>query len=288
MLADLLRDGLPPGHVLVLVESAVADSHPLVKSLAERGAVVEAGELTVEKGKFSGLRELAAELRRETAVGIESDALEALARRTLRTEESFGSFGPRDVDARSTARFAAEYRKLAGLLGGAGTIEHELVTANVVDRGEEDAFALSDAISAGKPAEALARLARRIAGAEDPLQERLLIFGSLASLCRQIVAVRGLSAIRRIPLTETNYRRFESGLFPRFVGEDDGVAANPLKSTRSAYPVFKAYLAAARLPGAAIDRLPGLVLETERRLKGESGEPDAALAELVLAVARPA
>ncbi|MDQ1349679.1 MAG: hypothetical protein QG573_3060, partial [Acidobacteriota bacterium] len=51
------------------------------------------------------------------------------------------------------------------------------------------------------------------------------------------------------------------------------------------FPVFKAYLAAARIPAATLDSLPARVLETERRLKGDSGDPDAALAALVLALA---
>ena len=53
------------------------------------------------------------------------------------------------------------------------------------------------------------------------------------------------------------------------------------------FPIFKAYLAAGRIPAATLDSLPARVLETERRLKGDSGDPDAALAALVLALAKP-
>src|SRR6185436_3435969 len=42
ILADLLRDGLPERHLLVLVESAVAQRHPLVVALERRGAIADA------------------------------------------------------------------------------------------------------------------------------------------------------------------------------------------------------------------------------------------------------
>src|SRR5690606_18176052 len=48
LLGDLLRDGLPERHLLVLVESAAADGHPLVAALERRGALLEAGRLSTE------------------------------------------------------------------------------------------------------------------------------------------------------------------------------------------------------------------------------------------------
>ena len=60
-----------------------------------------------------------------------------------------------------------------------------------------------------------------------------------------------------------------------------------LTGPRLHFPIFKAYQAAGRIPAATLDTLPARVLETERRLKGDSGDPDAALAALVLALARP-
>jgi hypothetical protein len=45
LLADLLRDGLPERHLLVLVESAVAEAHPLVVALERRGGIADAGRL---------------------------------------------------------------------------------------------------------------------------------------------------------------------------------------------------------------------------------------------------
>jgi DNA polymerase III delta subunit len=286
LIADLLRDGLPERHALVLVESSVAASHPLRRSLGNRGAVVEAGEITVERGKFGGAAELAAELGRETGVRIDHDALEELVSRTLRSEDWRGRPGEATaVDERTTARLAAEYRKLAGLLGGEGRIDRALVRENVEDRGEEDAFAIIDAIGAGKAGEALSRLQRKIAGAEDPVLERLAFFSNLARFCRSLVAVRGVAAAKKIPLNERNYKRFSDVLFPQLTSAVEGLGSNPLKGSRSPYPVFKAYQTCARLPARTIDRLPAMLLETERRLKGDSGEPDAALAELVLTVA---
>lgn len=301
LVADLLRDGAPERHVLILVESAVAEGHPLQKALAQRRAVVEAGAVTVERGKFGGLEELAAELERETGVGIDGAALEALARRTLRSEDRRRGGDEGAVQADSTARFAGEYRKLASLLtrpahaaatagGRAGSppaISVELVNGNVEDRGEEDVFQILDAIGAGRGSEALARLARKIGGADDPVLERLSFFALLAAHCRHLVAIRGIAARTGLSLKERDYNRFKSATAAKFKGPFDGIDSNPLESLHE-YRLFKACQVAARLPAAAIDRLPALVLETEKRLKGESGEPDAALAALVLAIARPA
>lgn len=294
LVADLVREGLPERHALILVESAVAGGHPLFTSLAKRGAVIEAGAVTIVRGKYGGLAELAAELERESGVRIERDALEALAARTLRSEDRRRGGEEGAVVADSTARFAGEYRKLATLAAAAPAgskrapaIDLELVKRNVVDRGEEDVFALLDAIGAGRAAEALARLARKIQGAEDPVLERLSFFALFAAFCRHLVAVRGAAGLAGATLEVRDYNRFKSGLAAKLSGAIAGIETNPLHGLHE-FRLFKAAQAAARLPAATIDRLPALVLETERRLKGESGEPDAALAALVLALAKPA
>lgn len=283
LVADLVRDGLPDRHALVLIESAVADEHPVVEALTRRAAVAFAGEVTAGKGGFEGLAALASELQRETGVEIDRNALSALARRTLRFAEGFGD--GREVEADSLARFAGEYRKLAALSGGA-KIHSGLVEQSIEDRGQEDSFQILDAIGDGKAAEALAKLARYLGSAEDPLAARLMFFGSLAGFCRRIVAVRGLAAALRVPSGERNYGRFSTQWAPKLQGEVPGLAKNPLAGMKP-FPIFKAYLAAGRIPAATLDTLPARLLETERRLKGDSGDPDAALAALVLALAKP-
>ncbi|MEO8275618.1 MAG: hypothetical protein ABI639_05320 [Thermoanaerobaculia bacterium] len=282
MIADLVRDGLPDKHALVLIESAVAEGHPIVDALKRREAVVFAGEITAERGAFEGVQDLAAELKRETGAGIERPALDALAKRTLRAEEA--RFGKAGIDADSTARFAGEYRKLAALSGGS-SISLALVEHNVEDRGQEDVFQLLEAIGTGRAAEALTRLARYTAGAEDPLAARLQFFSLLAAFCRQLVAIRGIAVAARIPLTERDYNRFKTRWAESMQGEIAGLARNPLAGLHP-FRLHKAYLAAARIPLPLLDTLAARVLETERRLKGDSGDPDAALATLVLALAK--
>jgi DNA polymerase III delta subunit len=283
LVADLVRDGLPERHALVLIESAVAEGHPVLEALTRREAVVFAGEITAGKQGFDGLGALASELQRETGVEIDRAALTALARRTLRFEEGFGE--GREIDADSTARFAGEYRKLAGLAGG-GKIQTGLVEANTEDRGQEDSFQILDAIGEGRAAEALARLDRYIGSAEDPLGARLMFFGSLAAFCRRIVAVRGIAAAARVPAGVRSYGSFSTQWAPKLQGEIPGMAKNPLAGMKP-FPLFKAYQAAGRIPAATLDTLPARLLETERRLKGDSGDPDSALAALVLALAKP-
>lgn len=283
LLADLLRDGLPERHALLLVESSAPDEHPVIEALARRGALVDAGRLAFERGGgVGGVGRLVAELERETGVAIRRDALAELARRTFRAPGGRGA-APGAIDADSTERFGAEYRKLA-TLAGAEAIGLDLVRAQVEDRGEEDVWELLDAIGGGRGGEALARLARRLAGAEDPVSERLAVFGLVASFARQLAALPEALAATGAAAGERSYPRFKSAIAPRLQGELPGVARNPLAGLHP-FRLHRVYLALGRLDRATALRLPERLLETELRLKGEGDAPGAALAELLLELA---
>jgi DNA polymerase III delta subunit len=203
-------------------------------------------------------------------------ALDALARRTLRRRSDRGASG---TDPDSTARFAAEFRKLVAL-NGQGRIELELVEQAVEDRGEEDVWALLDAIGAGRLGEALGRLRRYVDGAEDPMQARLAFFGQLAQLCRQLTAVAGMMELQGVAPGERNYNRFKERQAPKLQGSVGGGDFRPLGELHP-YRLHRAYLAASRIGAPILVGLPARVLETELRLKGESGDPDAAMTELI-------
>lgn len=279
----ILERGLPEGHALVLAERSVADGHPLVETLTQRGAVVRLGLVGSRKGGgWEGLHLLADELCRQTGAAIAGDALEELARRTLR-QEGRGWSGGR-VDADSTERFAAEYRKLASMSGG-GRIERRLVESAVEDRGDEDVFAILDAIGDGKAGDALGRIHRLVASADDASGVRLGLFSRLADFCRLLAAVGGMIEVARVPRGERNYGRFKSSLAPALQRELPDGLPNPLAGLHP-YRLHRAYLAASRLPAELLRRLPWRALETELRLKGEGAEADAVLAELVVEMAR--
>ncbi|HSM12932.1 MAG TPA: hypothetical protein VLA66_02610 [Thermoanaerobaculia bacterium] len=285
ILADLLRDGAPERHLLILVESSAADGHPLVEALGRRGAVIEAGRVeSGKRGGFEGLDRLVEELAKETGRRIRRDAAAELARRTLRAEGGRGA-APGALDADSTERFAAEYRKLAGLAGDR-TIDLELVSGQVEDRGEQDVWQILDAIGAGRAGEALAGLERRLSGSSDPVADRLSFFALLASFARHLLAVRAIAEALGVRRDESSYPRFKERLAPKLQGEVEGLAANPVAKLHP-FRLFKAYSASSRFASGELARLPSLLLDTELRLKGESGEADAALAELVVALARP-
>jgi hypothetical protein len=293
-LSAVVREGLPAGHVLVLAESAVATDHPVVRFLEERGAVLGVGLVESDRGSWQGLELLTGELERQTGVGIASDALSELARRTLRQESDKSGRGTGGVDADSTARFAGEYRKLANLLQGnavegrAGDrIDRKLVEQTVEDRGEEDVWQLLDAIAAGRGGEALDRLRRLLTGAEDALAARLSFFSLLASFCRQLVAVRGMMRVARVPAGEGNYARFKGQHAPALQSEIPTGGKNPLAGLHP-FRLHRAYLAACRLPEPFLARLPADLLETELQIKGESGEADVALARLVARLSQAA
>ena len=287
-LADLIRGGLPDGHVLVLAERMVADDHPVVRLLAERKAVLATGSVEAAErgGGWQGLDLLAEELERQTGVAIAADAMAELARRTLR-QESDGRRTTKTIDADSTARLAGEYRKLANLVpqgASPGRIERKLVEQAVEDRGEEDVWQLLDAVAAGRGAEALDRLHRLLTAAEEPLNARLSFFSLFAGFCRQLTAIRGMMRAARIPPGEANYARFRDRHAPSLQGEVPGGGKNPLSGLHP-YRLHRAYLAASRLPEPLLAKLPADLLETELQLKGESSEADTALTSLVAKVA---
>jgi len=278
----------------------VAPDHPVAAALAARGVVAAVGEVAAagRGGGWQGLDALAAELERETGVAIRHEALEELARRTLRR----GRDGRREreggAEAESTARLASEYRKLAALArgsgaqsaagpgGGAARIERAMVEEAVSDRGQEDVFKILDAVGAGRGGEALSRLSRLLAAAEDPVAERLSFFALLAALCRQLAALPGLMKLAGVSPGESNFKRFEVQHAPRLQAALPGGGKNPLAGLHP-YRLHRAYLAACRLPEATLATLPSVVLETEQRLKGGSGDPDAALASLIGRLAAP-
>ncbi|MFY9823144.1 MAG: hypothetical protein WAM82_17305 [Thermoanaerobaculia bacterium] len=279
-LAAAVRGGLPPGHALVLAESAVAADHPVVQLIQEKGAVLSLGRVESERGSWQGLEPLAVELERQTGVAITPDALTELARRTLRQENDARGRSTGGVDADSSGRFAGEYRKLANLTEDSGRIDRKLVEQTVEDRGEEDVWQLMDAIAAGRGGEALDRLRRLIGSAEDPLAARLTFFSLLSSFCRQLVAIRGMMRVARVPAAEASYARFKSQHAPALQGEIPTGGKNPLAGLHP-YRLHRAYLAASRLPEPFLAKLLSDLLETELQIKGESGEADVALARLV-------
>ena len=275
-LGEIVASGLPEGHTLIMVEHAVAKDHPVVEAVARNGAFLDVGKVSSGRdGAWQGLSTLTDQLAEDTSVPIDSAAASELAKRTLRQT---GGWRSTDVDAESTARFAGEYRKLASQAKG-GKITRQLVAESVEDRGEEDVWKILDAVASGRGSEALTRYRRYLTSAADAMGARLSFFGLLANFCRQLTAVAGLARLRQIPSGVANYNQFKSRWAPRLQGDlEEG--KNPLAGLHP-FRLHRAYLAASRMDREALARLPWLVLETEMRLKGESSEPDVAVAQLL-------
>ncbi len=283
-LAELDRasgGGLPEGHALVFAERSVDRKHPLVSRLLGRKSAFEVGELGLDRsGKATGLDPVLAELERETGVQIDRAAAQELARRTLRKE----GWGAGEADEASAARFAAEYRKIAaGMPEGGRRIDRATVEESVVDRGEQDVWDVFNAMDAQKPGAAVAALRRYFDSAADRKGERFRFLSLLAGRCQQLAAVHGLAMAHGLPEAR-NYNGFKARVLPKLMADWPGATKKP-----SPWPLFNLYRAAMarRSPEAvaAIGELPWKVLETEIRLRGGSGEEDAALEALVLAVA---
>ncbi len=276
-LGAIVQGGLPEGHALVLAEHSVAADHPVVKSLEERGTAIELGRVAAGKrGDWQGLDALLDQLARETGAAIARDAAAELARRTLRQT---GEWKARKVDGESTARFAGEYRKLASLAAG-GRISREQVEGSVEDRGEEDVWKIFDAVGSGRGDEALGRFRRMLAAADDAMAARLSFFALLAGFCRQLTAVAGVARIRSVPPGVQSYRQFQSRWVSELQGELPDGGKNPIAGLHP-FRLHRAYLAASRMDRARLAGLPWRVLETEMQIKGESSEPDTAIAHLL-------
>lgn len=280
-LGAILERGLPAGHHLVLAEHAVAAGHPLVRALGAAGGFVELGRVEVGKGgEWVGLPALVTQLESETGTRIARDAVAELARRTLRQT---GDLRHREVDGESTARFAAEYRKLADQVAraaGGATIDRATVVANVEDRGEEDVWQILDALGEGRGHDALARYRRLVAAAEDALAARLSFFGLLAGFCRQLAAVGGLMRAGGVPPGVKSYAQFRDRWAPRLQEPLPGDLANPIAKLHP-FRLHRAYLAASGASPRFLARLPWLVLETETLIKGDGTDPDAAIGQLL-------
>jgi hypothetical protein len=165
----------------------------------------------------------------------------------------------------------------------------ELVEDAVEDRGQEDVFKILDAVGEGRGAEALDRLTRYLGSASDAIAARLSFFALFAGFCRNLTAVRGMMRAAGVRPGEGNYGRFKSSLAPALQKDlpgGDG-AKSPLAGLHP-FRLHRAYLAASSMDEAYLARLPWRVLETELALKGESGDPAAALGELIAEVAAQA
>jgi DNA polymerase-3 subunit delta len=278
---EMVENGLPEGHVLILAESSVVPKHPLLAALGARGALVQLGRVEAGRRGFEGIETLTEELQRQTGVTMDIRAVEELARRTLRKESDRG--GGDAVDADSTARFAAEYRKLAEVAAG-DRIDLAMVEQSVEDRGEEDVWKILDDIGAGRAGAANTKLRRHIATSDEPMSMRLSFFSLLASYCRHLAAIAGALDRSGLPRGERNYNRFKSSIAPKLQRDLPNGAKSPLGGLHP-FRLHKAYLAASRLPREKLVGLPGRVLEAEMRLKGESRSPEAVLELLVADVA---
>lgn len=277
-LSELAAGGLPPNHTMILVEHSVAADHPLVRRLRERGVWIDLGRVEAgRKGGWEGLRALTEELARETGVGIREDATRELARRTLQQEDRRQGGG---VRADSTERFAGEYRKLASLAGSEGVIDRGLVERAVDDRGEEDVWKILDAIGEGRAADALQRLDRLLAAADDPVGARLSFFALLADFARNLAAVAGMARIAGVRRGERSYNRFKEDLAPRLKDARPERGSNPIAKMHP-FRLHRLYLAASRLPAPTLAILPARALEAEMALKGGSRRHRAVLAAFV-------
>lgn len=277
-LGDLLQRGLPAGHFLVMVEASVASDHPLVAALAKRNAFAQLSQVKSGRSGWEGLAPLVKELEKETGVGIDGVAVQELADRTLRHQGAFARSG--DVAAAETsARFAAEYRKLAALSAGK-RISSSLVKETITDRGEQDVWSILDSIGSGNAGEAVGKLERYLKGAKDPVAARFSFWSLLTGFCRQLSAISGALASSQVAGGEKNYRRFKDAIAPRLQAPLPSGGKNPIASLHP-YRLHRAYLAASRIPPTQLRRLANRVVQTEALLKGGSSSPETALLAFV-------
>ena len=145
----------------------------------------------------------------------------------------------------------------------------------VQDRGEEDQWQILDRIGAGDGADAVRRLRRLMASAEDPVSARLAFFGLVAEFARHLTAIGGALELTGAPAGVRSYPRFKQSIAPRLQEELAEGVKSPLAGL----------LAASKAPRERLARLPERLLETGLLIKGEATRPQAALEGLVTELA---
>jgi DNA polymerase-3 subunit delta len=177
--------------VLVVTAGALDRRHAWVRAFADAGALVECEAPRDARALAAFARGLA----QRTGVRLADGAAERLAERV----------GPHLL------RLASELEK-ASLLAGPGrevTLEH--VSRAVADLAEEPVWELTDAIGDGRAGDALALLAKLLAGGAPPP----LVLGTLAAHFRKLLRLRSGGALAAPPFVrrklEAQARRYAPG-----------------------------------------------------------------------------
>ena len=236
----------PPEHaLLVLVAAKVDRRKALAKTLIERATLIDCArpkEREIPRWIAAQAAELGLKLPPQAAQAL-ADAVgvdTGLAARELDKLCLLVGKGPDESQGRSLTAVSAE------------AVETALGPSRAVG-----AFALEDALLAGRGAEAMEALDRHLEGAGSGLPLPLL--GRLASIVRRLAVARGV--------VET--------------GGDEG----KVRKTLGCHPfVAKKYTQAARGVGRRADRALAACVDADRALKS-GGDARAALARIVLALA---
>jgi hypothetical protein len=130
----------------------------------------------------------------------------------------------------------------------------------------------------------LAGLDRLLGSSDDPMAERLSFFSLLAGFCRQLVAVGGLLSVVRAPRAEGNYNRFKEHIAPELQKPLADGRKSPVAGVHP-FRLHRVYLAASGLTDRWLAGVPSRLLELELQMKGESSDPQAALASWIAELA---
>ena len=105
-------------------------------------------------------------------------------------------------------------------------------------------------------------------------------FALLAGFARQLTLLSTLTDELDILRRPPSYPQFKNQIAPRLQADLPDGRPSPVAGLHP-YRLYRAFSVACRVPSRTVRDLPAKVLETELRLKGESGQPEVALSNFV-------
>jgi len=259
----LIRDGLPPGHLLVLTAPAVDGRSALCKAFKTAGRVIEHRRPEKERELTAAAVDLARESLERAGVRADLAALNELAGRV-------------GADARTMAQ---EAEKLAAWAGARKAVSVEDVRRLVPATRETAGWDLADAVGKGQLAEALAVLRQLLRQSESEIG----LIAGLESRFRDLTLMRDCR--------DRGWVRLDgrSAVWSDAPDAADVLGALGERDPRKMHP-YRAYLLFEQSGRYSPERLQAIraeILETRERMVSGFSRADLLLEFLILRICRP-
>lgn len=261
LLAEVLKKGFPPGHILLLWWEGPVSNKGVVKTVERYGAVADLTGPSKKKGEQTAI------LKRILKARLEGEGKSIHSQAEALLLERVGA---------QTALLHGELEKLIAYVGDRRNILPEDVETAVGAAREEPLYELTAVLGEKKLGEALNKLANLEDQGYNPLQ----ILSGIANALRRLVAARGvLDTLPSYPLrTYHDYGTFSAKILPR-------LQEHPLPEslTRShPYVLFQTIKTARSFSLSFLLRSLKRLLETDHLIKTGAGDPSLLIKDFLI------